>query len=197
MGDLIALITIILWPLIPLFWIPLHCFPGIFRKIGLFTYLIPLVAWFPLALVMIFHRGFIVHLKTDPGVILNLLGTLLLILGSVLHIRTGGLLSVRGLAGLPELSAGREGRLVKEGPYSVVRHPTYLAHTLMFSGIFLMTGVVAAGIVTVLDFVIVNLVIIPLEERELLTRFGEDYESYMQTVPRLLPSRSGFWGIFK
>ncbi|HYA31987.1 MAG TPA: isoprenylcysteine carboxylmethyltransferase family protein [Thermodesulfovibrionales bacterium] len=197
MGDLIALITIILWPVIPLFWIPLHCFPGIFRKIGLFTYLIPLVTWFPLALVMILHRGFIVQLKTHTGVVLNILGTLLLILGIVLHIRTGILLSVQGLAGLPELSADREGRLLKEGPYSVVRHPTYLAHTLMFSGIFLMTGVVAVGIVTVLDFAIVNLVIIPLEEKELLTRFSEDYARYMQTVPRLLPSRRGLGGIFK
>lgn len=192
MGDLLALITIILWPVIPL-----HCFPGIFRKIGLFTYLIPLVAWCPLALVTILHRGSIVHLKTDPGVMLNLLGTLLLMLGTALHIRTGSLLSLQGLAGLPELSAAREGRLVKEGPYSVVRHPTYLAHTLIFSGIFLMTGVVAAGIVTVLDLVIVNLVIIPLEESELLTRFGEEYKRYMQSVPRLLPSRRGFWRLFK
>lgn len=197
MGDLVALITIILWPVIPLFWIPLHCSPGIFRKIGLFTYLTPLVAWFPLALVLILHREFIVRFKTDPGVILNFLGILLLILGTVLHIRTGSLLSLRGLAGLSEISTGREGRLVKAGPYSVVRHPTYLAHTLMFSGLFLMTGIVAVGIVTVLDFVIVNLVIIPLEERELITRFGEDYRRYMQTVPRLLPSRRGFLRIFK
>lgn len=67
----------------------------------------------------------------------------------------------------------------------------------MFSGLFLTTGVVAVGIMTVLDFVIVNIVIIPLEERELLTRFGEDNGRYMQTVPRLLPSRRGFWKIFK
>ncbi len=56
---------------------------------------------------------------------------------------------------------------MKERPFSIVRHPTYLAHTLMFSGIFLLTEIVATGVITLLDFVIINAIIIPVEEKEL------------------------------
>jgi protein-S-isoprenylcysteine O-methyltransferase Ste14 len=197
MGDLLALITIIMWPVIPLFWIPVHCIPGAFRKIGPLTYLMPLVTWLPLALVIFLNQKVILRLKTDVGMPLNIVGMLLLIAGTLIHIRTGKLLSVQGLAGLPEISPEAEGRFVQEGPYSVVRHPTYLAHTLMFSGVFLMTGVVPVGIVAVLDLVIVNALIIPLEEKELLIRFGEDYRIYKNTVPAFLPSFGRLLRIFK
>ena len=70
-----------------------------------------------------------------------------------------------------------------EGPFSIVRHPTYLAHTLIFSGVFLITEVTSVGIITLLDFIIINTIIIPLEEKELLSRFGEDYEFYKKKVP--------------
>ncbi len=52
----------------------------------------------------------------------------------------------------------------------------------MFSGIFLMTEVITVGILTLLDFLIVNFLIIPLEEKELSIRFEEDYRVYKEMV---------------
>jgi protein-S-isoprenylcysteine O-methyltransferase Ste14 len=53
--------------------------------------------------------------------------------------------------------------------------------------VFLITGVVTVGIVTLLDFVVMNAVVIPLEERELGGRFGEEYKKYKERVPQFFP----------
>ena len=107
--------------------------------------------------------------------------------GIALQIRTGVLLSLRGLMGIPEISPGTSDRLVREGVFSVVRHPTYLSHTMMLAGMFLLTSVAAVGIVALLDFTVINAFVVPLEERELFARFGTDYVEYRKKVPRYFP----------
>lgn len=187
MLDLFALVTIILWPVIPLFWIPIHGLSRVFKKIGLLTYIMPLFTWLPLAYLIYTKRTFILHNKLDIPVILNISGIVLLVLGTLIHLWTGKLLGLWGLIGLPEVSTRIKGKFVTEGPFSVVRHPTYFAHTLIFSGVFLITGVVAVGIIMLLDFLVVFVLIIPLEEKELLNRFGKDYNLYRERVPKYFP----------
>lgn len=185
--DILALATIIVWPVIPLFWIPVHGFPKIFRKIGIATYIMPLVLWLPLAYFLFMNRFFLLTFRvTLPGLV-TIVGLILMVSGTALQIWTGKLLRLRGLMGLPEITRRVDGTLVTEGAFSVVRHPTYLSHTLMFAGVFLISGVTAAGVVTLLDFLIVNLAIIPLEERELSRRFGPAYEEYRKKVPKFFP----------
>ncbi|MGD1074583.1 MAG: isoprenylcysteine carboxylmethyltransferase family protein [Thermodesulfovibrionales bacterium] len=187
MTDFLALITLVLWPIIPLFWIPVHCATGFFRSIGLLTYIFPFAAWLPLAYIICSHRGYLLDHKIAPSQALNILGTFLFFIGTSLHVCTGKLLGFRALVGMPELSETNRQILVTKGAFSVVRHPTYLAHIMMLSGAFLLTGVVAVGIVTVLDYVVVNTFIIPFEEKELSERFGKDYQEYKQRVPRFFP----------
>jgi protein-S-isoprenylcysteine O-methyltransferase Ste14 len=92
--------------------------------------------------------------------------------------------------GMPEVTTGVPGRLMTRGPFAVLRHPTYLSHTLMLLGVFLWTEVIVLGIVTAIDALVVNIMVIPLEERELLERFGKEYEEYRRKVPsRFLPLR--------
>ena len=188
MSDLIALTTIILWPVVPLFWIPLHAFTKPFRKLGIVTYGMPLVMWLPLAYVIYLNRAFLLSFKIVLPGLLNILGILLLAFGMLLHIWTGQLMGLWGLVGLPEVSERKKGNLVTAGPFSVVRHPTYLAHTMIFLGVFLATGTLTVGLITALDFLLVAAVIIPLEEKELFQRFGEEYNVYKKSVPRLFPS---------
>jgi protein-S-isoprenylcysteine O-methyltransferase Ste14 len=172
---------------IPLFWIPVHGLSKIFKKLGLFTYIMPLATWLPFVYIIYQNRIFLLQFKIDLLVTLNIIGILLFVIGTLLHIWTGLLLGLWGLVGLPEISTLIKSRLVKEGPFSVVRHPTYLAHTLMFSGIFLMTEVLMVFILTLLDFILINLLIIPLEERELSIRFSEEYRLYKKKMPRFFP----------
>ena len=187
MTDLIAFLTIIIWPVIPLFWIPVHGFAKFFKRIGRFTYIMPALLWPPLAYLIYLDRAFFLHYRVDPGPLIRIAGVVILTGGAMLHIWTGRLLTLLGLMGIPEVFPKTEGRLVTEGAFSFVRHPTYLAHTLIFCGVFLLSGVITVGVVTLLDLIIVNTVIIPLEEKELLVRFGEEYAEYKKSVPGYFP----------
>jgi protein-S-isoprenylcysteine O-methyltransferase Ste14 len=187
MPDFLALMTIIFWPVIPLFWIPVHGFSKILKRLGLITYLLPLVTWLPLAYLIYSIKNFLLQFKIELPFILSISGTPLLVLGILLHIWTGKLLGLWGLIGLPEVYTRIKGKLVTEGPFSVVRHPTYFAHTLIFSGVFLITGIVSIGIITIIDIFLIHIFIIPLEEKELLNRFGEEYRLYRKRVSRYFP----------
>jgi len=187
MTDALAIAAIILWPVVPLFWIPVHCLPDFFRKLGSLTYIMPFITWLPLAYIIYLNRSFLLSFRTEFPLMIIIMGILLLFLGILLHIWTGVLLGMWALVGLPEIDIKTKGRLVTGGAFSIVRHPTYLAHTLMLSGIFFITSVIAVGIVTLLDFLFIYLVIVPLEERELINRFGEEYKQYKGRVPRFFP----------
>jgi protein-S-isoprenylcysteine O-methyltransferase Ste14 len=187
LGEVLALATLLVWPAIPLFWIPVHCRPDAFRKIGFGTYIVPLVLWLPLAYAVYVHRVFLLGHKIDLPVALSAAGWMPMIAGAALQIWTGRLLSLKGLMGMPEIFEQMQGGLVTTGAFSVVRHPTYLSHSLMFAGIFLVTGVTAVGFMTLFDFALVNALIIPLEERELEGRFGDSYREYKSRVPRFFP----------
>jgi protein-S-isoprenylcysteine O-methyltransferase Ste14 len=185
--DLLALLTIMVWPVVPLFWIPVHGFSRFFKNLGLATYLLPILTWVPVAYLIYANRAFLMQFRIVLPTAVIIAGILFLLAGTLLHIWTGTLLGLWGLMGLPEISSKIKGRLVTEGPFSVVRHPTYLAHTLMFLGVFLITGVIAVAVITFVDFLLINILIIPLEDRELLRRFGDEYKRYMERVAGFIP----------
>lgn len=185
--DILALAAIILWPVIPIFWLPVHGFPDLFRRLGLLTYLFPAVVWIPLALLLYSEREFLLLHRFHLPFMVQVAGWVILSAGTALQMWTGRLLSLPGLMGMPEVTKKVESRFVSSGPYSIMRHPTYIAHTLMLAGIFLATEVTAVGIVVATDFFLINLVIIPLEERELSERFGPLYEDYKKKTPGFFP----------
>ncbi len=182
MIEILALAAIIIWPVVPLFWIPVHGFPEIFKRLGLLTYIVTLLVWVVLAYLIYTQRDFLLQYRTGFPLFINIVGMIFLAFGTMLHVWTGKLLGLLGLMGLPEISSRVKSSLVTEGPFSIVRHPTYLAHTIMFLGIFFFTEVLAVGIITFLDIIIINAVVIPLEDRELELRFGEKYEEYKKQV---------------
>ncbi|MDA8432193.1 MAG: isoprenylcysteine carboxylmethyltransferase family protein [Nitrospiraceae bacterium] len=191
MNDLLALATVMVWPVIPLFWIPVHGFPKIFRRLGTLTYLMPALLWPPLAYVVFHNRAPVLHYRFDLPLSLRIAGGLLLAAGVALQVRTGVLLSLRGLMGIPEISPDASNRLVTKGIFSVVRHPTYLSHTMMLAGMFFLTAVAAVGIAAALDFLVINIFVIPLEEKELAARFGQEYIEYRRAVPKFFPRIRG------
>ena len=114
-------------------------------------------------------------------------------IGVVLLIVSGGIKSacskvmpIRVVVGLPEVSATQKGRVITEGVFSRVRHPRYLsvitgvagaAAIANYVGIYVLIGVMIAAIYP----------LTVLEERELVRRFGQEYEEYRARVPRLIP----------
>ncbi len=185
--DTLALMTIILWPVVPLFWIPVHCMTGIFRRLGILTYIIPVITWMPYAYTVYRNSEIILKWRLSIPVFLEITGITIFIAGGILQLWTGKLLGIRGLIGIPEILPDVKGRLIKEGPFSVVRHPTYLAHTLLYGGVFLISGYISVAIITIIDLMVINTIVIPLEEKELRNRFGDEYIEYSKKTRAFLP----------
>ncbi len=186
--DFLALIVILLWPAIPLFWIPVHCLRRFFKQLTFFTFLLPFITWLLVAVYTFKSREFLLSYHLTLPVVVHVIGALLFIVGACLQIWTLVLLTLPGIMGIPEVNRAMPGKLVTTGPFAMIRHPTYLSHTLMLLGLFLWTCVTALGVVTIFDALVVNSAVIPLEERELSGRFGKDYEEYCHKVPsRFLP----------
>lgn len=180
---LLALMTLIFWPVIPLFWIPVHLATNFFSKFKVLAYGMPVLVWLPLAYFLYQKREALLTCEIVFPLPLTIAGLFLFGAGTLLHIWTLRLLGI-GIIGLPQVFSRIKNTLVTRGPFGRVRHPTYLAHTLMFSGVFLFSGACAVGVVALLDLLAVTLFIIPLEEKELSVRFGDNFEQYRKKVPR-------------
>jgi len=148
-----------------------------FRKLGIFTYITPVITWVPIAWLIYANRELLLKHAVDLPQTVRVAGWIICILGMMLQIWTLRLLGGWGIMGLPEVTHVAESRIITSGPFSVIRHPTYLSHTIMYAGVFLITGVITNGIITLLDIIIINTVVIPLEDRELVERFGEKYRN--------------------
>jgi protein-S-isoprenylcysteine O-methyltransferase Ste14 len=189
--DALAFLVVILWPIIPLWWIPVHGANKLVKKLGFAIYPIIFVVWFFIAYLIYSNKVFLLEFHIDFSIIIRISGILFVFAGTLLQLWTLKVLTARVITGVPELRNGAETQLVTTGPFSRVRHPTYLSHTLFFTGIFLSTGIVATGFVALIDFYVAILVIIPMEENELLRRFGDEYRYYMVCIPRFIPRIRG------
>jgi protein-S-isoprenylcysteine O-methyltransferase Ste14 len=107
-----------------------------------------------------------------------------------LHAWTAKLLGIKATIGYTELKPDKDTEnqpLITSGPFSVVRHPSYWAHTMIITGTFLITGVIAVGIIVLIDLMITYFITTELEDRELIERFGNQYREYQKKVPKFFP----------
>ena len=97
--------------------------------------------------------------------------------------------SSRALAGQLRVDAalGAAHRLVRSGPYALVRNPIYTSMLLVLCA----TAVIITGwklsVTALLVFVIGTEIRVRIEERLLASRFGEEFEAYKRNVPAYLP----------
>jgi len=80
--------------------------------------------------------------------------------------------------------------LLTEGMYARMRHPRYVSVFVATVGWSLMANHGAAYAVTAALIPLI-LVLVHLEERELVERFGDAYRAYQARVPALLPRIRG------
>lgn len=90
------------------------------------------------------------------------------------------------------LSGKKNTELVVNGPYSIVRNPLYFFSFLGFIGAGLLFGSVSVAILLGMIFLVTHLPVILREETRLRVEFGEQFEAYMQQVPRLWPRLGHF-----
>ena len=78
------------------------------------------------------------------------------------------------------------------GAYSIVRHPLYLANTLIWLGCALLSGTWYLPVIVALVSFIYHERIAAREEAFLLERFGDRFRAWAAGVPALVPSFSSY-----
>jgi protein-S-isoprenylcysteine O-methyltransferase Ste14 len=190
MFNQLALMMVMMWPAIPMFLIELHFVINFWRKLGVWTYFAALLQWVPIAFVLYLLQGTLLYYEITLGTPFLVLGIILIAAGVVLHAWTAKLIGLKATIGYTELKPdmlSEEPVLIKSGPFSVVRHPSYWAHTAIITGIFFITGAIAVAIIAVIDLVITYFITTSLEDRELVERFGNKYKEYQREVPKFFP----------
>ena len=70
--------------------------------------------------------------------------------------------------------------------YALIRHPRYVEITLAAFGYAAVANYLGCWIVAIVTIPVLHLVVL-MEERELLDRFGDEYRDYAARVPRYFP----------
>lgn len=87
----------------------------------------------------------------------------------------------------PEVKISSQQRLVESGPYRILRHPSYAGMLVIFIGLGLGTMNWLLVFILVADFAAALGYRIRVEERELRTAFGREYEDYRMRTWALVP----------
>jgi protein-S-isoprenylcysteine O-methyltransferase Ste14 len=80
---------------------------------------------------------------------------------------------------------------VTDGPYGYVRNPQAIAATLIVAGEVVALRSGRLWLLLPLTLLYLERLARPIEQRQLLRRFGEPYLVYTRRVPRWLPRRAG------
>jgi protein-S-isoprenylcysteine O-methyltransferase Ste14 len=83
-------------------------------------------------------------------------------------------------------------RLNTLGAYSIIRHPLYVANTLIWLGCALLSGTWYLPVIVVLLSVIYHERIAAYEEAFLLRSFGDRFRAWAAEVPAVIPSFSAY-----
>ncbi|MGE7861367.1 methyltransferase family protein [Bacillus mobilis] len=78
-------------------------------------------------------------------------------------------------------------QLIQNGLYKYVRHPGYLGSFLTFLGFAISSSSFIAVIINIILFFLVYSYRIKIEERVLITLFGEQYRQYQSKTWRIIP----------
>ena len=79
-------------------------------------------------------------------------------------------------------------KLIKDGPYSMVRNPLYFFSLTILLGICFAIKSIPISIALLLVFVLFHVPTIMNEEKVLLSTHDKSYKAYYESTPRLLPN---------
>jgi protein-S-isoprenylcysteine O-methyltransferase Ste14 len=78
-------------------------------------------------------------------------------------------------------------RLAVSGPYAFTRNPLYLGSFVLAVGLTIATGVWWLSLITAALFVGIYLPVMRVEEQDLRSRFGDEFEVFAANVPLFIP----------
>jgi len=133
-----------------------------------------------LALVAIFPQVFL-RSRSDfyHDLLLKLSGIACILLGQIFRVSARGYKAEHSQQG---------GRLIRGGPYSLVRNPMYLGILLIGLGVVLVLFKWWGVLIFLFVFVLRYILLIFAEEKKLLNLFPQEYPLYLKETPRLIPN---------
>ena len=139
----------------------------------------PIYFYLFLLLAIVLHFIFPVKKIVRPPYIYS--GIALIVLGVVLNIWSDALFKKKKTTIKPF-----EGptKLEVSGPFAISRHPMYLGMAIILLGTSVVLGSLIAFIFPISFVIVMNVIFIPLEERNLEKIFGKEYLDYKQKVRR-------------
>jgi protein-S-isoprenylcysteine O-methyltransferase Ste14 len=178
----------VVYSTIPLFWLMIHPRADKLRERKSSPYRILLLAWIltwiVFAAVTAPWRSATIY--SAPGMWVP--ASFFFLAGIFLYSRARASFTLAQFVGLPEVRRNyRGGQLVTTGIRARVRHPIYLAHLCEMLAWSLGTGLLVCWLLTTFA-VVTGAVMIRLEDAELEKRFGEQFVTYRDNVPAILPT---------
>lgn len=185
----VALVIVVSFPGAVLFWLTIHPFVAQWRRVGYWlAYALALGEVIASALILYSLRARLMSVEFGTNDVLIGVAVPIFFLAGVVAYARAKQLKIKTLIGLPELAPDEyPGKLLTEGVYARVRHPRYLEATLGILSWALFANYLATYVVLLFWLVALLCVLIPLEERELLNRFGAEYKEYRRRVPMIVP----------
>jgi protein-S-isoprenylcysteine O-methyltransferase Ste14 len=119
-----------------------------------------------------------------PRVAAFVVGTLLVFLGSLLRRHCWRML---GASFTGDVRANADQRVVTEGAYRFVRHPSYSAGIILTFGLGLALGSWPSAAVALVFTLASYIYRMNVEERALMAEIGEPYRAFARTRKRLVP----------
>ncbi len=170
---------------VPIYWLILHGPVSFWRRHMRAAFPVAVLAAWGVADTVL-YRFRLELFRRDGLTWLALVGLILIAVDIFTLSRSEAVLGGRRIVGHSELAGNRE--LIARGLYARVRHPRYLG---------MMAGVLGACFIVAspplwsvgLLWLVLALVTIRAEERELRSRLGPAYAAYAERVPALLPFR--------
>jgi protein-S-isoprenylcysteine O-methyltransferase Ste14 len=190
MRHVVAVVMLVSVPPIVVAWTLIHPFIRHWRKFGpVLTYLIVV----PVVLAAMFGiyrvRNQLIRGDYGANKALIALGFVLMAASTWLFVILKRELRWTTMVGLPEIDpAGHQQKLITSGIYSRIRHPRYAEILLALLSCSLIANYRSVYLLFVVSVPAICL-IAWLEERELMQRYGAEYEHYRTQVPMFIPRR--------
>lgn len=87
----------------------------------------------------------------------------------------------------PTVQLQKDHALITSGPYSVIRHPSYLGALLAIVGIAIFFNSLAGAVAAFVAMMIAYTIRINVEEKALISLFGNVYTNYQKQTKKLIP----------
>lgn len=173
---------------VPVYWLVLHTGVRFWRRHVRAGYVVAVVTGWGVASVLAWlYGGRLLNAAAVPSPVIWM-GAALIMFDVWVLAQVERQLGTHHLVGQAELTSS--GEIKRDGIYARVRHPRYAAMMISTLGACLMAARPAMWCVAAVWAACVALMI-RLEERELVARFGAAYEEYRRRVPAIIPRLGG------